>query len=131
MRGYSVILVICGYLLEDSSTETFWLNPRSSWGRACGIVIPMVIVNILDLTSGDRFDNTGLFRAADGSRVLYFILYSLGFSMFSPCGAKHLNRWVHRFSTLLRITTDCGLRGGFLMNSRTLISTSLTPLWLV
>jgi len=49
--------------------------------------------------------------------------------MLSPIGARLLSTWVQFRSALSLILIDCELLGGFLMNSRTLISRSLYPLW--
>ena len=55
-------------------------------------------------------------------------LYSFGFSILSLHGTRLRNRWIQFFSTLFVMVTACGLLGRFLINSRTLICTSLTPL---
>ena len=72
-----------------------------------------------------------------GGYVLCFLvvleecdLYSFGFSMLRPMGARHLRRCVQWFSLEARMVIACGLLGGFLMNSNTVIVISLVPyLW--
>ena len=59
----------------------------------------------------------------------YLFLYSLGFSLFSPRGARLRNRRFQFLSTLFLMETACSLWGGLLMNSRTLIIMSSAPWW--
>ena len=61
--------------------------------------------------------------------VFLWDLYSLGCSMLSPIGARLRSTWVQCRSTLSLMPMDWGQRGGFLMNSRTLMFRSLCPLW--
>ena len=42
----------------------------------------------------------------------YFFLYSLGFSMFSPRGARLRNKWIKFYFTLFLMVAACRLLGG-------------------
>ena len=61
--------------------------------------------------------------------VLTCDLYSFGFSILRPAGARARKRWVQWVSLLFLMAMAWKERGGFLMNSRTCILMSLTPKW--
>ena len=54
-------------------------------------------------------------------------LYSLGFSIFRPNGAKEHKVWVHFVSILFLICMAWMERGGFFMNSKTWMVMSFVP----
>ena len=66
---------------------------------------------------------------ADPCHMNVHDLYSFGFSMLSPCGARDLKVWVQCDSTLCLTLIEPGLFGDILMNSRTEICMSFVPLW--
>ena len=79
-----------------------------------------VKVYIFEVTSVSQWFRARTIECC-GSYFLRCELYSLGFSKFMPWGASVRRVWVHFDSTLRRIVEACGLLGGFLMNSKTVI----------